>query len=149
MLIVNALRFALSGVNALLEAQTPHLLILGLFLAGGFFRSLQFTSINALGYSDVPERQMSRASTLYNVLQQLSLSLGVAVAAGVLEVALEVSDHGQLTVTEIRVGIPRRRGNFGNGSARAPEAWRPRPDNRSRVMQGCESGKHRRSERGG
>ena len=105
-LIVNALLGSLFlGVNALLEAETPHLLILGLFLAGGFFRSLQFTSINALGYSDVPERQMSRASTLYNVLQQLSLSLGVAVAAGVLEVARATRAEPVLTVADMQMAF--------------------------------------------
>ncbi len=105
-LIVNALLGSLFlGVNALLEAETPHLLILGLFLAGGFFRSLQFTSINALGYSDVPERQMSRASTLYNVLQQLSLSLGVAVAAGVLELARATRAEPVLTVADMQMAF--------------------------------------------
>jgi hypothetical protein len=58
---------------------------LALFLAGGFFRSLQFTSVNAVAYADIDEDHMSRAAALYNVAQQLSLSLGVAVGAFVLE----------------------------------------------------------------
>jgi MFS family permease len=96
---------ALLAVNALFTAQTPHWLIFAVFVAAGFLRSLQFTSVNSLAYADVPETEISRASTLSNVAQQLSLSLGVAVAAFVLEAALEVSEHGQLTVTEIRVGF--------------------------------------------
>jgi EmrB/QacA subfamily drug resistance transporter len=96
---------ALLAVNALFTAQTPHWLIFAVFVAAGFLRSLQFTSVNSLAYADVLETEISRASTLSNVAQQLSLSLGVAVAAFVLEAALEVSEHGQLTVTEIRVGF--------------------------------------------
>ena len=36
-------------------------LITGLLLVGGFFRSLQFTAINALGYADIMPLRMSRA----------------------------------------------------------------------------------------
>jgi EmrB/QacA subfamily drug resistance transporter len=93
------------GVNSLLSAATPHLLILAIFLAGGFFRSLQFTSINALGYSDVPETLMSRASTLYNVIQQLSLSFGVAAAAGVLEFARGARAEPGLTVHDMQLAF--------------------------------------------
>ena len=80
---------AFLAVNALFTAQTPHWLIFAVFVAAGFLRSLQFTSVNSLAYADVPETEISRASTLSNVAQQLSLSLGVAVAAFVLEAALE------------------------------------------------------------
>ena len=48
-------------------------------LVGGFFRSLQFTSINAIAYADVDAPRMSRATALAAVGQQLSLSAGVAV----------------------------------------------------------------------
>ena len=49
-------------------------LMTALLLIGGFFRSLQFTSINALSFADVPPERMSRATTLTSVAQQLSLS---------------------------------------------------------------------------
>lgn len=54
-------------------------------LVGGFFRSLQFTAINALGYSDIPQHRLSHATSLSSVLQQISVACGVAAAAGVLE----------------------------------------------------------------
>ena len=53
----------------------------GLLLIGGFFRSLQFTSVNALAFADVPHEKMSRATTLTSVAQQLSLSIGISVGA--------------------------------------------------------------------
>jgi hypothetical protein len=74
-------------------------------VAGGFFRSLQFTSVNSLAYADVPEKEISSASTLSNVAQQLSLSLGVAVAAFVLEAVLGLKHQSVLTADEIRVAF--------------------------------------------
>ena len=68
----------LAGI-ALFTAGTPHSVIFVFLLLGGFFRSLQFTALNTVAYAEVPEPLISRANTLYNMLQQLSLSLGVAV----------------------------------------------------------------------
>src|SRR3984893_4376361 len=39
---------------SLFRPDTPHLVIFVALLAGGFFRSLQMTSINTLCYADVP-----------------------------------------------------------------------------------------------
>ncbi len=55
--------------------------ILGLGFAQGFFSSLQFTSINTLAYADLEDRDVSRAGSIASSAQQLSLSLGVAVAS--------------------------------------------------------------------
>lgn len=71
-------------------AETPHLLIAAVLLAGGFFRSLQFTCLNAVAYADVPEDLMSRATALVAVAQQLFLSAGVAFAAFLLETTREL-----------------------------------------------------------
>jgi MFS family permease len=66
---------------ALFTIATPLLLIVILLLVGGFFRSLQFTAINTLAYAEVEPAQMSRATTLMSVNQQLAVSAGVAVGA--------------------------------------------------------------------
>jgi hypothetical protein len=50
-------------------------------VVGGFFRSLQFTAINTVAYAEVEPAQMSRATTLVSVAQQLSVSAGVAIGA--------------------------------------------------------------------
>jgi predicted MFS family arabinose efflux permease len=57
-------------------------------LLGGFFRSLEFTSINALAYSDVPRERMSRATSFASVGQQLSLSIGVGLGALILHIVV-------------------------------------------------------------
>ena len=71
----------------LLTAVTPFVLISLLLLIGGFLRSLQFTALNALSYADIDRNDASKATTLYTVAQQISLSAGVAVAAVILEAA--------------------------------------------------------------
>lgn len=70
------------------DPQTSHALIIATLLAGGFFRSLQFTSLNTLAYADVAEPAMSRATTLSSVAQQLSLTFGVGVGALLLHITL-------------------------------------------------------------
>src|SRR5476651_1246865 len=66
---------------ALFTVTTPLLLIFIILVVGGFFRSLQFTAINTLAYAEVEPAQMSRATTLVSVNQQLAVSAGVAVGA--------------------------------------------------------------------
>ncbi|NLH82096.1 MAG: DHA2 family efflux MFS transporter permease subunit [Phyllobacteriaceae bacterium] len=65
---------------------TPVALLMTLLLFGGFFRSLEFTAINAVAFSDVTEAEMSRATAFSSMMQQLSLSAGVALGATTLHV---------------------------------------------------------------
>ena len=66
---------------ALFTVTTPLLLIMIILVVGGFFRSLQFTAINTVAYAEVEPAQMSRATTLVSVNQQLAISAGVAIGA--------------------------------------------------------------------
>jgi EmrB/QacA subfamily drug resistance transporter len=85
-LVTNALVSALFiAAIALFTAGTPHVVILAVLLVGGFFKSLEFTSINSIAYADIDAKAMSRATSFASVAQQLSLSAGVAVGALVLE----------------------------------------------------------------
>ncbi|WP_375410398.1 MFS transporter [uncultured Methylobacterium sp.] len=87
-MLVNAvLASAFLAVNGLFTAQTPHWLIVAILLIGGCVRSLQFTCVNALAYADIETRDMSAATSLASVAQQLSLSLGVSIGALALETA--------------------------------------------------------------
>jgi MFS family permease len=91
-LIVNAV---IAGLFVMLPAaftpMTPVALMTGLLLIGGFFRSLQFTSVNALAFADVPPEKMSRTTTLTSVAQQLSLSIGISIGAIALELTVSAS----------------------------------------------------------
>jgi EmrB/QacA subfamily drug resistance transporter len=77
-------------------AATAHWVIIATLLAGGFFRSLQFTALNAIGYADIDRSDMSRATSFSSVAQQLSLSAGVAVGAAALEAVRGLHGGGAL-----------------------------------------------------
>lgn len=85
-LMVNAvISSLLLAAPASFSAQTPAAIIIVVVLISGFFRSLQFTAINAIAYADVDHRQMSSATSLSSVVQQLSISAGVSIGALALE----------------------------------------------------------------
>jgi EmrB/QacA subfamily drug resistance transporter len=72
----------------------PFWAMIAILLSGGFFRSLQFTSINTIAYAEIDPPLMSRATALTAVAQQLSLSTGVAVGALVVEITLRLKGSG-------------------------------------------------------
>ncbi len=83
---------------ALFRATTPHFVIVLALLAGGFFRSLQFTALGTLAYADVPDPLMSNASSLSSMAQQLFLSLGVTIGAMLLHMSLHGRSAAHLSV---------------------------------------------------
>ncbi|MBM6594162.1 DHA2 family efflux MFS transporter permease subunit [Microvirga pudoricolor] len=88
LLTVNAvIGAAFVAANGFFTPSTPYWLIMSFLFVGGWFRSLQFTSINAIAYADVSNRDMSYATSLSGAVQQLSLSIGVALGAFALETA--------------------------------------------------------------
>jgi MFS family permease len=88
-LLVNTVVCAISiAAYGFFRSSTPHGLIITVLLIGGFFRSLQFTSLNTLAYADIDPIHMSRATTLSSVGQQLSLSFGVGFGALLLHATL-------------------------------------------------------------
>ncbi len=98
-LIVNALiSSAFLAATGFFTAGTAHAIIIATLLAGGFFRSLEFTSINALAYADIQQRDMSRATSFASVAQQVSLSLGVALGALILQAARGF--RGEMAITQ-------------------------------------------------
>ena len=90
---------------ALFTITTPLLLIMILLVVGGFFRSLQFTAINTLAYAEVEPAQMSRATTLVSVNQQLAVSAGVAVGAFSVEMTLAFNHTNELIASDFAPGF--------------------------------------------
>ena len=64
---------------------TPYGVILATLFFGGVCRSLQFTSINAMAYAEVPPERLSSATSFNAALQQLSGSVGITIAAFALQ----------------------------------------------------------------
>src|SRR6201999_3314240 len=71
-------------VYAFFKIDTPHWLIMIGLAAGGFFRSLQFTSLNGMAYADLEQGQMSRGTTTASMAQQFTQSVSIGVAATLL-----------------------------------------------------------------
>jgi EmrB/QacA subfamily drug resistance transporter len=71
----------------------PFAAMVAILLAGGFFRSLQFTAVNTIAYAEIEPAMISRATTLTSVAQQLAISTGVAIGALIVELTLRLK-HG-------------------------------------------------------
>jgi EmrB/QacA subfamily drug resistance transporter len=77
------------AINGFFTPATPVWLIMSILFFGGVFRSLQFTSLNAVTFADISNRDMSYATSLSGVAQQISLSMGVALGAFALEASMQ------------------------------------------------------------
>jgi EmrB/QacA subfamily drug resistance transporter len=71
-----------------------------ILLSGGFFRSLQFTSINTIAYAEIEPAKMSRATAMVAAAQQLSLSTGIAIGALVVETTLWLKHSTTMTAAD-------------------------------------------------
>jgi EmrB/QacA subfamily drug resistance transporter len=76
---------AFFGCYGFFTPATPLIFMMGVLLAGGFVRSLEFTSLNAIVFADIDASKMSRAVSFSSAAQQLSLSVGIAAGAGALQ----------------------------------------------------------------
>ncbi len=100
-LVVNSLiSSAFLAVCAAFTTATPVMLMSILLFVGGFFRSLQFTSINTIAYADVEPERISRATSIVSVAQQLAISAGVAFGALGVEITLLLKGHGGLGASD-------------------------------------------------
>jgi len=93
---------AFIGFNGFFTPSTPHWLIMAILLIGGCFRSLQFTSLNAIAYADISKRDMSYATSLSGAAQQVALSMGVAFGAFVVEAVANL--HGRTALAAADFG---------------------------------------------
>jgi EmrB/QacA subfamily drug resistance transporter len=78
----------------------PYWAMILILLSGGFFRSLQFTSINTIAYAEIDPPRMSRATAMVAAAQQLSLSTGVAVGALAVEITLRLKHSTTMGVND-------------------------------------------------
>src|SRR5690242_19437432 len=72
-LVINSIiSSAFLAVCAAFSVTTPIWVMMILLLIGGFFRSLQFTSIDTIAYAEIEPGRVSRATSLVSVAQQLA-----------------------------------------------------------------------------
>lgn len=87
--------FAVLLICATMSAQWASSAIFVLLLAGGLSRSLSFASMGALAFADVPPDQLSAATSFQGTAQQLMKAVGVAFAAGSMQLTMMVAGHTQ------------------------------------------------------
>jgi EmrB/QacA subfamily drug resistance transporter len=97
LLINSIISSAFLAVCAFFTAATPVALMMLLLFIGGFFRSLQFTSINTLAYAEVDPARIGRATSIVSVAQQLAISAGVAFGALAVDITLRIKGVTILT----------------------------------------------------
>ncbi len=93
---------ALVAMCATFVPGAPFAWIVGVLLVGGFFRSLQYTSLNTIAYADIDTRYMSRATSLVAVAQQLSLSVSVAISASLVELTVAWRGADKITAADFQ-----------------------------------------------
>jgi EmrB/QacA subfamily drug resistance transporter len=84
-LLVNSVLFASTvALCAAIGPQTPHLAIMALLFAQGAVRAAQLIGMMTMSYQGVPDREFGSVSTIASVSQQFALSIGIAIAVGML-----------------------------------------------------------------
>jgi EmrB/QacA subfamily drug resistance transporter len=100
-LIWNCLLTVLSVLLCVLfRPTTPGFVIFAILLVSGFFQSLQYSALNSIPYADVPPQQMSSATSLAQLMQQVGKAVGIAVAALTLQLTLAWRGGGDLGTVE-------------------------------------------------
>jgi len=86
---------------------TPWPVIAAVLFVNGLARSMQFTSITTLGLAEIPGPQMSAASTLSSMIQQMTMGMGVAFGALCLRLgaAIDGNATGSPSVMDFRIAF--------------------------------------------
>ncbi|WP_376095031.1 MFS transporter [Roseomonas sp. CCTCC AB2023176] len=93
------------GACALFTPDWPLWAVFLVLATGGLARSLQFTSLNALSYTDVPTTKLSAATSIIATGQQLSMALGVTWGAAWLSVSTALLGHGAPTPLDFSIAF--------------------------------------------
>ncbi len=97
---------AFTASYALFSAATPHLLIIAALFAGGFFRSLQYTSLGTLAHADLTDEAMSRVSAFASMTQEIAQSIGTSLAVLLVHGLMLTSGVVSPGAHEIRLAFP-------------------------------------------
>jgi EmrB/QacA subfamily drug resistance transporter len=91
---------ALIAAPAFFTMATPISVMLAILFVGGFFRSLQFTCINAMSVAEIDQPEMSQATSFTSAFQQIALSLGITVGASMLQLSLAIRHSDTLRASD-------------------------------------------------
>jgi EmrB/QacA subfamily drug resistance transporter len=85
-------------ICGLFRPDWPIALIYALLLVGGVFRSLQYTGYGTLAYADIPPEKTGAAIGFHSMIQQFSVTLGIAASAGILSLTMALAGHDSPTL---------------------------------------------------
>jgi EmrB/QacA subfamily drug resistance transporter len=107
LLVSGVLTSLFYAVYMTFTAATPHWLIFAVLLLAGSSNSLTLVTLLTVGYSDIPRKRMGHATALASMGQQLSITLGVVLAASLVELthAFRGGLPGQLAALDFRVAF--------------------------------------------
>ena len=99
-LIVNGVIAAGSvALCATIGANTAPALIIAILAFHGACRSLEFTCMTTLAYTEIAPEEMSRANGFLSAVNQLALGMGVAVGATSLRIASHTHGHSSALIS--------------------------------------------------
>ncbi len=89
-----------------LQASTPTWLVLAILFLGGVGRSLELTSLTTLGFADLPPALTASGVTVATMIQQMTVSVGIALAAVVLQFTTDrAAPHGDFRLAFTCMGL--------------------------------------------
>jgi EmrB/QacA subfamily drug resistance transporter len=105
-LIVNgAISAATIAMCALFTHSMPALMIFALLLVAGFFQSLQYTATQTIAYADIDSGQMSTATSIASMAQQLSRGFGIALIAVLLHLSLSWRGASSFAMPDFQIAF--------------------------------------------
>src|SRR5258708_13440803 len=102
--------------SAVLTPTTAAVIVVLVLLAAGLTRSMQFTALATMTFADIEPRHRASSSTLSSMLQQVSMALGIAVGAVLLNVSQSLRGADRLALARFRLAFFLV-GMFGNAAS--------------------------------
>jgi EmrB/QacA subfamily drug resistance transporter len=105
-LVVNGALASLAiGSCALLRSSSLTIASGLILLWAGWTRSMQFTSLSALQFADVPRPQLGRAANLSAILQQIGTAAGVGISAMLLQAMTIFRGEDTVSLADLRLTL--------------------------------------------
>ncbi|MFC0410545.1 MFS transporter [Roseomonas elaeocarpi] len=90
---------------AFFTPATPVPVMVVVLFVSGLARSMVFTVLNTLAFAEVPPAQMSGANSLFSMLQQMAVGVGIALGAIVLRLGQMIHGHDQPMLSDFRLAF--------------------------------------------
>jgi MFS family permease len=90
---------------AVLTPTTPVVIVVLVLLVAGLTRSMQFTALATLTFADIEPHLRGSSSTLSSMLQQVSIGLGIALAALLINISQSLRGADRLALADFRLAF--------------------------------------------